>query len=235
MSKKWTAKKVNILYFVVQRIGSLMILVCGLLSDWGAGINKWTAMGLLLKTSIAPLHFWGTVVITNLRNILALIFLTWQKIAPLILLFITSNKGILKMVMIVNVLIATSCSIGSQNLYVILFFSGLIHVGWILTAPSQAAIVYFLLYCSASVPIFYSQDTTNLSLLLLNLAGLPPLTGFFIKLSVLQLIRVGDCIFLLSMTGPLLYVYVRTFLRSSMKLGNLKYSSIIACFLGMSM
>merc|ERR1712112_95362 len=85
-------KKLTILYFVVQRIGSLSLLICGVLFDRIAAIAKGMALGLILKRRIAPLHFWGTLLVPHLIKLPAYTFLTWQKIAPVFLLMTTSSK-----------------------------------------------------------------------------------------------------------------------------------------------
>ena len=101
-SSKWSAKKRCIVYFIVQRVGSLIILRRGVLSDWSK-MATWTILGITLKARIAPLHFWGGVVITRLTSSTAFIFLTWQKIAPVFLLFVTRPKmlALIQLVMLV--------------------------------------------------------------------------------------------------------------------------------------
>jgi len=69
------------------------------------------------------------------------------------------------------------------------------------------AIKYFLFYAIITIPIFIKAD----NLLLLNQAGLPPFTGFIIKLEILQCnITMG--IILLTASVFTLYSYMRIFL-----------------------
>ena len=65
-------KKNAILYFVIQSVGSLIILSGGIVEV----MIYCVAGGLLLKGGLAPFHFWGPILIVNLSKINALIFLT---------------------------------------------------------------------------------------------------------------------------------------------------------------
>ena len=68
---------------------------------------------------------------------------------------------------------------------------------------------YFFLYTVVTGPIFLDKPRP---VWLINLAGLPPLTGFFMKVGVLQLIRVGLGVILLSFSVVLLFSYMRLYL-----------------------
>lgn len=76
LSGKFRAKKIRILYFVVQSVGSLLILTGGAIADRTSLFSKWVAIGLVLKASMAPLHFWGAVVITKLKKLIVYVLLT---------------------------------------------------------------------------------------------------------------------------------------------------------------
>ena len=232
LTKKWTVKKIRLLYFVVQRVGSLFILSGGMFSGWRGFIEKWVILGILLKTRLAPLHFWGAVLITKLSNMVSYIFLTWQKIAPVFLLLITTPKYIIYSIMIINVLVGSRCGIGSKNILVLLFFSGLNHIRWLIAAPVNRALFYFTLYTIISFPIFFQPTAHNLPILILNLAGLPPMTGFFIKLLVLEQLSVGVGCVMVILTAPLLFAYIRAFLISSRHPGSLRPLTVCVSCIG---
>jgi len=233
ISDKRINKKVRIIYFIVQRIGSLSILAGGLIRDSNGVLWKWICFGLLLKASLAPLHFWGPGLLINLGKIKAFIFLTWQKVLPLCLLFITTSKFFIKCLTILNLLIAARCRLGSKHLYVLLFFSRLMHVGLVLTRPSSVATQYFGLYCLCCAPVFIIRLLgIDLSLLILNLAGLPPLTGFFMKLMVLQSLSVDFGFMVLRLSLLLLFAYLRLFLFLPIN-KNINRSTILVISLGL--
>ena len=84
---------------------------------------------------------------------------------------------------------------------------------------------YFFLYTIVTVPIFLDKPSP---LFIINLAGLPPLTGFFMKIGVLQLISVNLGVILLFFSVILLFSYMRLFLMGREK--DMKY--LIPCCLG---
>jgi len=230
ISSKWRTKKTIILYFVVQRIGSLMILRGGVISDEVSSLSKWIPLGVLLKSRLAPLHFWGAVLVNKLRALVALVFLSWQKIAPIFLLFYRTSKNILIIIVAINILSSVSAR-GTKDLRVLLFFSGLLHMRWIITAPIVVSSLYFFIYIITLLPLFTSRK--NLPLLLLNQAGIPPLTGFFIKLRILQTINFrAGCLLILS-SAPLLYSYLRNFLMSAISDGPIKARTVVVCSIGL--
>ena len=65
-------KKNSILYFLMQSVGSLMMLRGGIIEIMAICVLG----GILLKASIAPFHFWGPVIIQNITKFNTFIFLT---------------------------------------------------------------------------------------------------------------------------------------------------------------
>ena len=231
ISRKNSRKKTRMLYFVVQRIGSLLLLTM-YVSDRVSLWSKWVNIGLILKAGLAPMHFWGPPLLLTLTPALSFVFLSWQKIVPLFLLFVRCSKFVLLLTICFNLIVSAACSIGSKRISVLLFFSGLIHSGWILTAPFLVSAFYFLIYIFMLVPIFFTSQS-NLPYLFLNLAGLPPLTGFILKLTVLQTMSMSLLPPFLSCSGIILHAYLRIFLFSPfVKLHGLTWTTLLTCFLG---
>lgn len=212
LSKRWSNKKDSILYFIVQSLGSLIILVGGVLCD---ALIVW---GLLLKGGLAPFHYWGVILAAKMSSFLAYMFLTWQKIAPL---FILLQKSLL-LVVVINSLVAV-WRLRAKHVNVLLFYSGLLHVSWSLSANSYA---YYIVYMIIMGPVFLGG---SLPILLLNLAGIPPMTGFILKVTVLQLIPVVLGLFLVLVSVSLLCAYVRTFWHRPSKLDPL---TVLVCSFG---
>lgn len=225
LTKTWSMKKLIILYFIVQRVGSLAILTSGLVSDRTTRFSQWALLGLLLKARLAPFHFWGGEMVVSINRGLTCLFLTWQKIAPLAILLRYSNLAIM---VFLNLLVAARCSVASKKLRLVIFFSGLINICWVLVAPRTLAYKYFILYCLISAPIFF-LDTNPF--LILNIAGLPPMSGFFIKLRVLQTTNVDMGIVLLTFSVPLLYAYMRVFVLSPSK-WKFNITTLFICSVG---
>ena len=91
-------KKTCIVYFVTQRIGSLLIIGAGLLMD----INSWLQIvlmfGILLKLGAIPFHFWVPMVVPKLRRFGVYAVQTWQKVGPIsLMLFVFVGKDIISL------------------------------------------------------------------------------------------------------------------------------------------
>ena len=231
ITQKWNVKKIRIIYFIVQRVGSLTILSGGVMSDRTVYFRKWVSLGLLLKARLAPIHFWGAPVIVTLNKLLSFIFLTWQKIAPVMLLIRVTAKILICSVLLMNRLVASFGGVGRKNLILLIFYSGLMHLSWVIAAPMSGSYSYFLIYLITSAPIFF--NTTDLPLLIMNLAGFPPMTGFFMKLMVLQGLRSNIGVLLLALSLFIIFSYIRMFLYPVVKSsGKVKLSTILVCTLG---
>lgn len=203
------------LYFIVQSVGSMIIIS-------GIFYHILSSLGLLLKMSLVPFHFWGARIIDRIGNATALLFLTWQKIAPLFILLKRSSFYLLTY-LIVNA-VWSICSTGARCLKVLLFFSGLLHSSWMITGKNTA--LYFILYCISLAPLLILNiSNANVSLLIFNMAGIPPLTGFFIKFYVLQLVRFWLSIILITFSFFTVYAYLRVFLKRIK--GPLRYACLV--------
>jgi len=150
------------------------------------------------------------------------------------LLFITRPKNILHFVTLINALVAAINATISKSLPVVLFFSRLLHARWMMATPMCAAIVYFIFYCCITAPVFLVKNNLRLRLLILNLAGLPPLSGFIIKLRVLRYLSVILGVLLLLHSLTFLYSYLRVFLMESPPNGDVNTITIMACMIGLA-
>lgn len=164
---------------------------------------------LILKLGGAPFHFWFPNVIENINWINNLILITWQKLAPIIILsYLNLNKNIFIFV-ILSTLVGAIGGLNQISLRKLIAFSSINHIGWIILAlifNENLWLIYFLLYtflnCSIIYifkifQIFYLNQIYSLfinsyfikfSLLtsLLSLGGLPPFLGFLPKWLIIQ-------------------------------------------------
>lgn len=174
------------------------------------------SIALIIKLGLAPLHFWIPEVLQGISLPTGLILSTWQKIAPIVLLLQTSHLINLNLTIILgltSILVGGWGGIGQTQLRKIIAFSSIGHLGWIIVVLKFAphlTLFNFILYIFMTASIFLSLitiSTTKMSeisiswsktptltattlLVLLSLAGLPPLTGFAPKLLiVLELIK----------------------------------------------
>lgn len=193
-------------YLLFQALGSRILL----LSSINTNLSLLILIAFLIKLGAAPFHFWFPPVIKSTPWIPSTLLLTWQKIAPLCLLFfLSTRKSTLLFLGGINAIIGGVGGMNQSHLRPLLAYSSIGHIGWILTriymSPS-ISIFYITLYIFISLTIIVTAASTNtltvlrtknknniltliLCVLLLSLAGLPPLAGFFPKLIVISSIK----------------------------------------------
>nr|YP_003934377.1 NADH dehydrogenase subunit 2 [Phrynoderma hexadactylum]BAJ21256.1 NADH dehydrogenase subunit 2 [Phrynoderma hexadactylum] len=169
------------------------------------------SLALMLKLGLAPLHFWMPEVIQGIPLSTGLILSTWQKIAPLSLLLQIHhllNNYVLILIGIASILVGGWGGINQTQLRKIMAFSSIGHLGWmiiILKFNPALTLFNFILYILMTAATFLAlinisaTKMINISsawskapalititmLLLLSLAGLPPLSGFAPKLFII--------------------------------------------------
>nr|YP_010725866.1 NADH dehydrogenase subunit 2 [Nihonogomphus semanticus]WDY83468.1 NADH dehydrogenase subunit 2 [Nihonogomphus semanticus] len=228
-------------YFLVQAIASILFLLSILLAsmmdfDYTEYMNYLMSSALLMKMGAAPFHFWFPGVMEGLNWMNCLILMTWQKIAPFIIL---SYKLNMSMFFIAIIILCVSVgSIGGLNqisLRKLMAYSSISHLGWMISAmliSTNYWIMYFIIYVllnTAVTYIFNNQSLFQLSqtyynnsntmikfsmfISMLSLGGLPPFLGFLPKWIVIQNMVTSNYILLVLImvmtTLITLYFYLR--------------------------
>nr|QRV62456.1 NADH dehydrogenase subunit 2 [Hydroporus axillaris] len=203
---------------------------------------------ILLKLGAAPFHFWFPEVIEGLNWMNSLILMTWQKIAPMMILSYT-----MKLNMFIYIIIILSTFIGSIgglnqiSLRKMLAFSSINHIGWMISSfiiNEIMWIIYFLIYSIISISIIWMLNKFNIFLLnqlflmmnnlytikyfllmnLMSLSGLPPFLGFLPKWIIIQNLSLNNfllTLFMIMMTLITLFFYLRISY-SSMMINNIE-------------
>nr|YP_009253330.1 NADH dehydrogenase subunit 2 [Protobothrops tokarensis]BAU97629.1 NADH dehydrogenase subunit 2 [Protobothrops tokarensis]BAU97642.1 NADH dehydrogenase subunit 2 [Protobothrops tokarensis]BAU97655.1 NADH dehydrogenase subunit 2 [Protobothrops tokarensis]BAU97668.1 NADH dehydrogenase subunit 2 [Protobothrops tokarensis] len=200
---------------------------------------KIITLALMMKMAAAPFHFWLPEVAQGATTLTTLVILTWQKIAPLSILMMNhnnTNMTILSLSAILSVLVGGVGGLNQTQLRKLLAFSSIAHTGWILatiTLAPNISTLTFLIYTMTTTPIFLTLSTSSMTtikdmgtmwttsphlmlitlVIILSLAGLPPLTGFMPKwliLNKMTALNLTTEATLMAMSSlPSLYVYIR--------------------------
>nr|WBK02810.1 NADH dehydrogenase subunit 2 [Inocellia sinensis]WBK02823.1 NADH dehydrogenase subunit 2 [Inocellia sinensis] len=196
---------------------------------------------LFLKLGAAPFHFWFPSVAENLTWLMNLILLTWQKIAPMILISYLINSIYMQFIAIFSTLIGSLGGLNQTNLRKIMAFSSINHIGWMISSlimNNNLWKIYFLIYSLLTILMimifmnfnlfFINQiylmmnfNLMNKFLLFMNffsLGGLPPFLGFFPKWMIINNLIMNNYFFLLTIMSLLtlinLFFYLRLALNS---------------------
>nr|APQ40247.1 NADH dehydrogenase subunit 2 [Viverricula indica] len=237
-------------YFLTQATASMLLMMGIIINLLHSG--QWTVsnnldsttstlmtIALAMKLGLAPFHFWVPEVTQGISLSSGTILLTWQKIAPLSILYQISptiNPNLLMPMTILSVLIGGWGGLNQTQLRKIMAYSSIAHMGWmtaILLYNPTMMILNLMIYIAMTLTTFmlfmFNSTTTTLSLsqtwnktplitsliltLMLSLGGLPPLSGFTPKWMIIQELTKNEMIILptfLAITALLnLYFYMR--------------------------
>nr|QBF01181.1 NADH dehydrogenase subunit 2 [Stegana jianqinae] len=216
-------------YFLVQAMASTILLFSIILlmmkNNFNFEImNFYTSMiilsSLLLKSGAAPFHFWFPNIMEGLSWMNCLLLMTWQKIAPMMLISHVNMKLLLLFSIIASVIIGSLGGLNQSSLRKLMAFSSINHLGWMLMALMTNEIIwllYFLMYSflpftltfmfdnfkifhfNQMFSLFFNSKILKFILFMnfLSLGGLPPFLGFLPKWIVIQQLSLDNQYFML--------------------------------------
>nr|ABY57645.1 NADH dehydrogenase subunit 2 [Paraleucophenga emeiensis] len=244
-NKNLTSTESSLKYFLTQALASTVLLFAIILlmlknsmnmNFYQPYISTIMMSSLLLKSGAAPFHFWFPNMMEGLTWMNALVLMTWQKIAPLMLISYLKISSILTMSVILSVLVGALGGLNQSSLRKLMAFSSINHLGWMLSALNISEsiwFIYFMFYTFLSVTLIYIFNTYKLFHLsqlftmffnskmlkftlfmnFLSLGGLPPFLGFLPKWVVIQQLTFNSQYLLLTIllvsTLVTLFFYLR--------------------------
>nr|ACA80261.1 NADH dehydrogenase subunt 2 [Neopsephotus bourkii] len=196
-------------------------------------------MAIAIKLGLTPFHFWFPEVLQGSTLTTALLLSTMMKLPPMAILLLTShslNPTLLTTMSIMSIALGGWTGLNQTQTRKILALSSISHLGWmtiIIIYNPKLTLLTFYIYTLTTTSIFLTMNTTNtlklstlmsswtktptlntiLMLMLLSLAGLPPLTGFLPKWLIIQeltkqeMTTTATIISMLSLLG--LFFYLR--------------------------
>nr|ABA41150.1 NADH dehydrogenase subunit 2 [Stenocercus azureus] len=210
-------------YFLTQAAASALILFASMINAWHSGtwnITQTTnqipsillTIALAMKLGLAPTHFWLPEVLQGTTMTTALIISTWQKLAPMTLIYLTANNLSPMTLLLMGTL--STCvggwgGINQTQMRKMMAYSSIAHLGWMAAiSPMLTNIltlnltIYILMTTSMFMVLIMTKSKTLQNMMtmwtlspamtmmalltLLSLAGLPPLSGFMPKWLILN-------------------------------------------------
>nr|QLD22711.1 NADH dehydrogenase subunit 2 [Echinosciurus variegatoides] len=246
-------------YFLIQATASMILMMAAIINFYKTGewsisniINHLSSfmltMALSMKMGLAPFHLWVPEVTQGIPLISGLILLTWQKIAPISVMFQIApsiNYTLITIMALMSILLGGWGGLNQTQLRKILAYSSIAHMGWMTaiisfdpTLSILNLLIYIMLTINMFILLYYNKKTSTLSLsnswnkspllvsiilvVLMSLGGLPPLTGFAPKWMIIkELISNNNIILPTSMAIMALlnlYFYMRLIYSTSLTL-----------------
>nr|YP_009441864.1 NADH dehydrogenase subunit 2 [Xylosandrus morigerus]AOY40033.1 NADH dehydrogenase subunit 2 [Xylosandrus morigerus] len=198
-------------YFLTQAMASFMLLFSIIMftnsKEFNFDLNWVTSTfmssAILMKMGAAPLHFWFPEVASGISWNSNLILLTWQKIAPMILIsYLNILPNLMILFIVSSSIIGSLMGLNQTCLRKILSYSSINHMSWMIAATMCSMntwMFYFIIYSLMNLVIintlktwkvfFISQiylikNNSSKILFMMNLfslGGLPPFPGFVPK------------------------------------------------------
>nr|AXS66493.1 NADH dehydrogenase subunit 2 [Canthon aequinoctialis] len=232
-------------YFITQALASTILLfsiiMMSLYFMYNINMNYYFMMmlntSLFMKMGAAPFHFWFPEVMEGLNWNNSFIMLTWQKIAPMILIMYTNlTLFYLSIIIISSSIISGIMGLNQISLRKILAYSSINHISWMLSSMlfiETIWIYYFIIYSIINLNIIIILKKLNIFLIkqlfnsmnnflmikfffimnFLSLAGLPPFLGFLPKWLTIQTLIQNNfysiTIIMIIMTLMTMYFYMR--------------------------
>nr|AXS65604.1 NADH dehydrogenase subunit 2 [Cucujoidea sp. 34 KM-2017] len=202
---------------------------------------------LLMKMGAAPLHFWLPEIMEGLSWMSNFLMMTWQKIAPMILLFYSLQSNMVIIFSISSAIIGSIMGLNQTSLRKLMAFSSINHTSWLLSCTLTSLsnwLVYFSVYTFiawnltlilSKFNIFYLKQLIhsmnfnktlkyNLTINFLSLGGLPPFMGFYPKWITINFLMNNNykmlTLILIITSLITLYFYTRTSMTSLMFKNN---------------
>nr|YP_010506485.1 NADH dehydrogenase subunit 2 [Syritta pipiens]UPX88499.1 NADH dehydrogenase subunit 2 [Syritta pipiens]UXF58177.1 NADH dehydrogenase subunit 2 [Syritta pipiens] len=240
------SNEASLKYFLTQALASSILLFSTILFlymnnlmnyiNTNPYINMMILSSLFMKSGTAPFHFWFPNVMEGLNWTNALILMTWQKIAPLMLISYLTIKFMMFCCILLSIIIGSLGGLNQTSLRKLMTFSSINHLGWMLMSMYSSEslwILYFMFYSFLSFNLiflfnmfklyhinqlfslfFFNKNLKFMLFLnLLSLGGLPPFLGFIPKWMTIQYLTMNNQLFMLTimiiMTLITLFFYLR--------------------------
>lgn len=208
------------LYFLIQILASFIFIYSMIINPIIIKIhlNILLTSSLIIKLGVPPFHLWIIIIIKSINWMLLFIILTLQKLIPLNVLCISLlNPIIFLIIIIIRIIVPSVIIFNTINIKSLIGYSSINQTGWItilIFIKHPIWIIYIFIYIiiiitisfilsrSKISTIFYQTVFKNfnliLTILMINIAGLPPLTFFIFKwTSAFLIITQSNLIFII--------------------------------------
>nr|YP_009441825.1 NADH dehydrogenase subunit 2 [Xylosandrus germanus]AOY39578.1 NADH dehydrogenase subunit 2 [Xylosandrus germanus] len=213
-------------YFLTQAMASFVLLFAIILytnsKEFNFDLNSVTSTfmssAIFMKMGAAPLHFWFPEVASGISWNSNLILLTWQKIAPMILIsYLDILPNLMILFIVSSSIMGSLMGMNQTCMRKIMSYSSINHMSWMISSTlcsMNTWLLYFMIYSLMNTVIIYTMKMWKINFIsqinsiknnsskivfmmnLLSLGGLPPFTGFVPKWITINQLSYNSMFFL---------------------------------------
>nr|YP_010448464.1 NADH dehydrogenase subunit 2 [Codonobdella sp. B45A]UTS56335.1 NADH dehydrogenase subunit 2 [Codonobdella sp. B45A] len=240
-------------YFMTQSVASSCMLMSSLMMWMSVlnceKFNLLLMFVIFMKLGTFPCHFWFPSVMSSCKWDMCMLLTTWQKLIPIFLFIsiINANNTVIMMACILNMFIGGLFGMNSNNMKSVMAYSSITHMGWLMmmkmVSMNLLMFLYFIIYTMMVIPMFITLKKLNMNLyknfmllnknslinivlvlmMIMSMAGLPPFTGFFLKLMVMyNMVSISTTLMILLVLISIMSLYFYL---------NMSYNSLLNTYL----
>nr|YP_009441877.1 NADH dehydrogenase subunit 2 [Xylosandrus crassiusculus]AOY40072.1 NADH dehydrogenase subunit 2 [Xylosandrus crassiusculus] len=241
-SNKYSSESIS-KYFMTQAMASFILLFSIIMFTnskvFNMDLTNLTSIlmssAIFMKMGAAPLHFWFPEVASGISWNSNLILLTWQKLAPMIILsYMSLMPSLMIMFILSSSIIGSLLGLNQTCMRKILAYSSINHISWMVSSlmcSINTFLIYFTIYSFMNLVIINNLKMWKISFMsqinmmknnpqklvfvmnLFSLGGLPPFVGFIPKWMTINQLSNNSMFFLTTMliifTLITLFFYLR--------------------------
>nr|AUW38577.1 NADH dehydrogenase subunit 2 [Cryptacrus comes] len=249
-NKNKSTSEAMMIYLLTQSVSSMLLMFSVIIMNLTMNNMMYNLImvSLLIKLGAAPFHMWLPEMITKMSWINGMLLMTWQKIAPLMMMNnLTLNNKILYTTVILSVMVGTLGGLNQMSLRKIMGYSSINHLGWMLSLSKTKSywINYLMIYSIMVIMMcwmfnqynmIHLNQVNNMNLTftekmnyitaMLSLGGLPPFLGFLPKWMVIQTMMNNQLIMMMiimmmcSLISLFYYMRIMTSMMLSFSMSN---------------
>nr|DAZ87560.1 TPA_asm: NADH dehydrogenase subunit 2 [Dichelops melacanthus] len=201
------------IYFLTQSMSSMMLLMTLMINMCNYLIpenymNLVITVTLLIKLGAAPFHLWMPEIMSKMEWQKCTILMTWQKLAPLMMISnMSNNSKLMNFVIIWSIIVGSIGGINQSSLRKMMGYSSINHLGWMLAINKMVNswITYWMIYSIMLIAvckmfdqlnIYYMNQMNSINMnlmekismwiMMMSMGGLPPFIGFLPKWITIQ-------------------------------------------------
>nr|AGC22296.1 NADH dehydrogenase subunit 2 [Trigonopteryx hopei] len=243
-NKNSLMNEASIKYFMIQAMASTTLLFTIMLILMKSSMylknsmipSMMISLSLLMKAGAAPLHFWFPEVMKNSNWINCLMLMTWQKIAPMIMIsYCMKSSLMLNTTILLSIIFGAIGGLNQTEMKQLMAYSSISHLGWMISlmmTNEQLWETYFMVYSMLTTSLTLTFKHLNINYMnqlymksnnmkmkimliipILSIGGLPPFLGFLPKWLTIQCLIENNMMIIpltmMIMTTITLYFYMK--------------------------